>query len=293
MPPQTLCEKPNELDWLARKGRCTVATAMPTLPPPLVLPFYAFAAIAFTCWALSVVTREYSWVDRIWSLTPQLYVGLMAYQRGFSDPRLNLMTALTTLWGARLTFNFARKGGYAKGGEDYRWAVLRARMPPAVYQVFNLVFIAGYQNFLLLLIALPAWEAYRNPTALGALDYALAGLFLLLLLGETVADQQQWNFHAAKKAGSASKRYLDTGLWAYSRHPNFFCEQAQWWVVYGFSVAAGAKAANPTLVGPVLLTLLFHGSTKFTEEITAQKYPEYAEYHARVSRLVPWFANRA
>ena len=59
-------------------------------------------------------------------------------------------------------------------------------------------------------------------------------------------------------------------------------------MVYGFSVAAGAGWLNPTLAGPVLLTLLFHGSTNFTEEITAAKYPAYAGYQRRVSRLLPW-----
>ena len=72
------------------------------------------------------------------------------------DPRLLLMTALVALWGGRLTFNFARKGGYRKGGEDYRWAVVRRRMPTRAFAVFNVLFIAGYQNLLLLLISLPA-----------------------------------------------------------------------------------------------------------------------------------------
>jgi steroid 5-alpha reductase family enzyme len=59
-------------------------------------------------------------------------------------------------------------------------------------------------------------------------------------------------------------------------------------VVYAFAVSAGAGWWNVTLVGPVLLTLQFHGSTNFTEEITAGKYPAYATYQQRVSRLMPW-----
>jgi steroid 5-alpha reductase family enzyme len=261
------------------------------------MPFTVLAAlggcafVAFTCWLLSVIFREYSWVDRIWSVVPPLYVGWYAYQCGW-HPRLIVLTVITALWGARLTFNYWRKGGYAPGGEDYRWAILRERMSPIAYQAFNIGFIAGYQNFLLFLIALPAWWASTSKLPFGPLDAILAALFLALLAGETIADQQQWNFHQRKMAARArgeavAPPFLDTGLWRYSRHPNFFCEQAQWWVVYAFTLAAGQSPVNPTLIGPVLLTLLFLGSTVFTEEITTSKYPSYKDYQRRTSMLVP------
>lgn len=132
----------------------------------------ACGAVAFACWLLSVITREYSWVDRIWSIVPQCYVAYFAYCSDFKDPRLVMILVLTTLWGLRLTFNFARKGGYKKGGEDYRWAALRARMQPWQYQVFNVFFIAGYQNLLLFLLAVPAWLAFRaGPVPMSWLDY--------------------------------------------------------------------------------------------------------------------------
>ncbi len=260
---------------------------------PLAVAVVACAALAALCWSLSLWTREYSWVDRVWSLAPVGYVAWFAAQTGFTDPRLVLMTLLAAAWGARLTFNFARKGGYARGGEDYRWAVLRGMMRPALFQAFNLVFIAAYQNALLLLISLPAWAALREPPApLGALDLAATIAFVLLLVGETVADQQQWDFQQAKRRGAASG-FVTTGLFRFSRHPNFFCEQGQWWCFYVFSIAAGAGAINVSLVGPVLLTLLFLGSTRFTESITLARYPAYRAYQRRTSRLLPWLPGRA
>ncbi len=78
--------------------------------------------IAFVAWFLSVVTCESSWIDRLWSLCPPLYCLIVAFATDFQWARVNVMTLLVVLWGARLTFNFARKGGYRKGGEDYRWA---------------------------------------------------------------------------------------------------------------------------------------------------------------------------
>ncbi len=258
------------------------------MDPTLLLAVQVCAGVAAACWLLSVITREYSWVDRIWSLTPPVYVGIFAWQSGW-DPRLVLMTALTTAWGARLTFNFARKGGYAKGGEDYRWDVLRQRMSPAQWHGFNVLFIAGYQNALLLLISLPAWAASTHPGApLGVLDLIATVGFVGSLIGETVADQQQWNFYARRGRGEpVAERFNTTGLFGWSRHPNFFFEQAQWWFLYLYGVAAGAGWLNPTLIGAILLTLLFDGSTRFTEHITRSKYPSYADYQRRVSRWIP------
>ena len=88
------------------------------LPPTLHAAALACAALAAACWLLSVVTRNYSWVDRLWSIAPPLYVGWFAAQAGFADARLDLMTALSALWGARLTYNFARKGGYSCPGHS-------------------------------------------------------------------------------------------------------------------------------------------------------------------------------
>jgi steroid 5-alpha reductase family enzyme len=241
---------------------------------------------------MSLAFREYSWVDRIWSVVPPIYIGLFAHAADFADVRLNLMTALTAAWGARLTFNYARKGGYQKGGEDYRWSILRKRMSPVQWHLFNLGFIATYQNLLLLLIALPAYTVLTHPGPFGAVDVVLAVAFVACLVGEFVADQQQWTFHQEKKARAArgepeGKGFLDTGLWAYSRHPNFFFEQAQWCIVFAFAVNAAGTALLPTALGPVLLVLLFWGSARFTESITASKYPQYAAYQQRVSQAIP------
>ncbi len=106
------------------------------------------AASSAACWVLSLLTREYSWVDRLWSILPPVYLWVVAVQTGLGHPRVLLMAALGTAWGLRLTWNFARKGGYRKGGEDYRWAELRRRIPPGAFRLFNFVFVATFQNAL-------------------------------------------------------------------------------------------------------------------------------------------------
>lgn len=81
--------------------------------------------------------------------------------------------------------------------------------------------------------------------------------------------------------------FVTSGLWAYSRHPNFFAEQAIWIVLYQWSCYASNSLYGWMGIGAALLVLLFQGSTAFTESITAGKYPEYSEYQAQIGRIVP------
>lgn len=280
---------------------------------PLIVCLWIFAGSCLVTWGLSLVTGEHSWVDRIWSVVPIAYLWVFACAAGFTDPRLNLIAALVTVWGARLTFNFARKGGYAPGGEDYRWSYLRSRMKPWQFALFNLLFITIYQNAILLLITLPALTVFEHGATrpggvpLGWIDVFVAVVFLALLTGETIADQQQWNFHQWKKgeqretSGPRERaatehepraRFLRTGLFRFSRHPNFFFEQAQWWVFFLFAVLAAESFWQWTVLGAMLLTLLFVGSTIFTESITRSRYPEYSEYQRSTSPIIPWFPRR-
>jgi steroid 5-alpha reductase family enzyme len=262
---------------------------------PLLLVLIVAGVAAAFCWITSLITNETSWIDRLWSIVPVIYVWIFAgaaLVAGIDASRLVVMALLVTAWGARLTFNFARKGGYS-GMEDYRWAILRGRMTGWQFQLFNIFFIVLFQSALLVLITLPAYIAWQHPVPFTGWDAAFAVLFAAFLVGETVADQQQWNFHRAKAAagGTLEPGFVTTGLFAYSRHPNFFFEQAQWWVFYAIGavalVADGGSWLNWTISGAALLTVLFIGSTIFTESISASKYPAYRDYQRTTSMLVP------
>jgi len=269
----------------------------------------------FVAWCLvsSWVTGTYSHVDRLWSITPAVYAVVYAALSG-GDRRCILMAVLACAWGARLTHNFARKGGYGKGEQDYRWPVLQ-KLPllahPVTWQLFNLSFIATYQNVLLLLIVLPSAVAWQQRgAALNALDGLAAVAMTAFLAVEATADQQQWIFQQSKHRAPGfvrqrhlqddySRGFLTHGLFRFSRHPNFFAEQCVWVSYYIFAVASlwngsdlsalGAWRvwAHPSAAGAVLLVLLFQGSTTFTESITRGKYPEYREYQKVTSRLLP------
>ncbi|TMW63802.1 hypothetical protein Poli38472_002743 [Pythium oligandrum] len=265
-------------------------------------------AITFATWLASIITLNYSHIDRLWSITPFLYVWHFAYRAYLDDgaqwnDRLVLMGVLTTAWGVRLSYNFGRKGGYNLKEEDYRWAVLRETMHPILFQILNAVHITLFQHVLLFLTVFPAYVAYVfRSTPLNQVDYLATGLFLAALTLETVADQQQWVFYQTKHALLAKKATLTgdykvgfnrSGMFAYSRHPNYVGELSVWCAFYVFSVACTSVTWNPSIIGAVLLILLIHSSTDFTESITLGKYPEYKTYQQQVSRLVPWFPAKA
>lgn len=266
------------------------------MSPFAVVAIIAGVACVFA-WTASLVTGDTSWVDRLWSIVPVIYVWVFAITAHLQSARLDVMAIVVSVWGARLTYNFARKGGYT-GVEDYRWSVLRASMTRWQFQLFNLCFIVLYQNALLVLISLPAWTAYQHRGAsFGVLDVVLAIAFLACTLAETVADQQQWDFQLRKSAQvragqDPTPRFVQTGLFRFSRHPNYFFEIAQWWLLFLFGAVAARSVVEWTVVGPFLLTLLFIGSTRFTEKISLSKYPEYALYQRTTSPVIPWRRRR-
>ncbi len=263
---------------------------------------WVYGIAAFLCFVVSVITDNYSQVDKLWSVIPVPYVWIVAAQGDF-DPRGTLMAVLVTIWAARLTFNFARRGGYSwkfwTGEEDYRWSILRAK--PGFEQnwkwvLFNLFFISGYQMALILMFTLPALKAMGSDTPLGIVDYAIAFVFVLLVIMEFVADQQQYNFQQEKyrrlNSGEPLGEYYETGfthtgLWAYMRHPNYAAEQSIWIVFYFFSVVATGHWINWSIAGCLLLVLLFIGSSDFSEAISKEKYPEYERYMKSVGRFLP------
>lgn len=248
------------------------------------------------------LTGNNSQVDKLWSLLPIVYVWVITYYGGFS-PRLILMSVLVSFWGLRLTYNFSRHGAFTirfwEGHEDYRWAILRKKpefQPKWKWTLFNLFFICGYQLTLILLFTLPALMALQfNETPINFWDVIIAIAMLFFIIYEMVADNQHWKFQSEKwkrinnnepLENEYKKGFLDKGLWAYSRHPNYFAEQAIWVSFYLFSIVASGQWLNWSIAGSLLLIVLFQGSSNFSEEISAEKYPLYKEYQQRVPRFL-------
>ena len=263
---------------------------------------------ALYCFVVGEIARNNSQMDKLWSILPIAYAWIMAVKGEFKV-RLVIIAILVTLWGIRLTFNFARKGAYSikfwAGEEDYRWQVLRQKKflnTRPGWALFDLFFISIYQNSLVLAMTLPMLTIIDSTAAIGWMDFVAMGFAILFLLLETIADEQQWKFHQTKKALLKEGKKLDeleapynkgfntTGFWGRARHPNYLGEQGFWVSLFFFTVMAGVNTYyvfNWTMFGPLFLVFLFLGSSAFGESVSNSKYPEYKYYLATVSKYLP------
>jgi len=262
---------------------------------------WGMLGVALTCFTLSTLTGNCSQVDKIWSIVPIGYTWYYAWEA--NEIHVTCMAVLATLWGIRLTYNFSRRGAYTwkfwAGEEDYRWEVLRANPmfnTKLKWTLFNLFFISLYQNALIWLFTLPAvYAAGAQSQELKALEILFYVVFIAFLVIETIADQQQWNFQTEKyrriasgePLGEYAHGFVRTGLWQWVRHPNYASEQAIWIAFFLAGAAATGNWLNWSAAGCLLLVLLFQGSSDFSENISKNKYSEYADYMKITGRFLP------
>lgn len=283
---------------------------------PLVTSFWLAHVQILLQLLLSLFTRSFSWNDRLWSLIPPMHALIYALHSplshdrrtsSLSDPRLSLMSLLICLWGARLTFNAARKGYYNPGFVDYRYTWLRRHIlpNPILFRLAYAILICAFMTILLALASSPLYIAWLfRGTSLNFLDILATIFTLSFILLETLADNQQAAFQARKRHWNAltplqreqcarkghvweeQSGFVQTGLFAWSRHPNFFAEISIWASLYLFSVAASGLWVNWTMTGVILYAALFQITTPLTERISTAKYAAYKDYRRRVSRLM-------
>ena len=272
----------------------------------MILGIICGASVLY-CFIIGETANNFSQMDKLWSILPIVYVWVMAIRGGMS-PRLLVYAIIATLWGIRLTMNFARKGAYKlkfwEGEEDYRWRIVRNKMFKERWKwmLFDFFFISLYQNALVLAMTLPMLVCMESSAPFGVFDYIAAVLGTSFLVLETVADEEQWKFQQTKKAKLAEMKELSelpmpfslgfntTGLWKVMRHPNYLGEQGIWLSLYFFAIGAGATnyyVFNWTLVGPLLLVLLFLASATLAENISSSKYPKYQSYINQVFKYLP------
>ena len=258
-----------------------------------------YGILTIVCFLIGEISQNYSQVDKIWSIAPIIYVWFFTNNSGFNS-RMVLMSILVTIWGIRLTYNFARKSGYSiyfwRGEEDYRWKILKERVPvfniKIIWSLFNLLFICTYQMGLIFLFSLPilaAWQGQNSP--IGISDVFISIAMLIFIITESIADNQQYNFQTTKYnlinnnktlTGDFKKGFLTKGLWSISRHPNFISEQLIWVMFYLFSISSTGIYLNWSIIGCILLIILFYNSANYTESISEKKYPDYKNYQDSV-----------
>jgi len=235
-------------------------------------------------WGLSVVLKNASIVDGFWGPGFVLVAWLTWGTGGGYGPRGILVAVLVTLWGGRLAAHIAlRNRGH---GEDRRYAAWRARHGPRFWWVsFFTVFMV--QALFLWIISLSIQMAGTSPRP--AQFTWLDGLGTLVwtagFLVEAVADHQLSRF---KKRPENAGKVMREGLWAYSRHPNYFGECLAWWGI--FLVALSTPYGWWVLISPATITVLLLKVSGVTllERNLLETRPSYREYMRATSAFVPW-----
>ena len=232
-------------------------------------------------WLVSLRLKDASIVDPFWG--PGFAIAAMTYYLvdGSYPNRGTLVLCLVTLWAARLGYHLYVRN--RREGEDPRYTAMRTA-GGRLFPLISLFTIFWFQAFLLWVISLPILGSIASQAPLGFFDVFGTIVFLVGLTIESVADNQLALFRVAP----ANKGHvLDTGLWRYSRHPNYFGEAVLWWGLY--LIAVGAEAYW-TIVGPALITFLllrFSGVPMLEDGLRASR-PGYSEYIKRTSSFVPW-----
>lgn len=273
-----------------------VESAAAVLAFPGLATLVLAAAFMSILWLVSLAVRDASIVDPFWGLTFVLiawatyvlgYVlqGPACLPEGCDSPwppsGALVVPVLVTIWGLRLSIYLAWRN--LGKGEDYRYVRMRERFGPS-FPIASLVVVFLLQAGLAWVVSLPV-QATRaidiQPAA--PLFVGGVGLWALGLAFETVGDLQL----AAFRRDPANRgRVLDTGLWRFTRHPNYFGDCCVWWGLY---LVAASTGAWWTIVGPVLMTVLLVrvSGAALLERTIVDRRPGYAEYVRRTSGFLP------
>lgn len=244
---------------------------------------------------LALRLRRHSIIDTVWGLgfalialcTFGVSASTLPSAYGNTTSRV-VVTALTALWGLRLAVHIGlRSRGH---GEDPRYVALLAESAgdPRI-RALRLVYLP--QGVVMWFVSLPVQVAQYQPADSGArmaLRFGLGGaLWLTGFCFESIGDYQLARFRARPVPAGGSRGVLDTGLWRYTRHPNYFGDACVWWGLYILACADWPGAL--TILSPILMTYLLTAKTgkPLMEEHLSTSRPGYVEYVRRTSSFLP------
>ena len=230
-------------------------------------------------WLFSIPRRDVSFVDGMWSLMFLIAAAVYATSE-LAGTRATLVLVLVAVWALRLSGHILiRNWGE---GEDFRYQKIRANNEPN-FAFKSLYIVFGLQGALAAFISLPLLGAIASDAPLGVLDLLGVLLWLTGFIFESVGDQQLTAFR--RNPDNAGK-VLNKGLWALTRHPNYFGDACVWWGFYLIAVSAGGWW---TILSPLLMSflLLRVSGVALLERDIGNRRPDYAHYVATTNAFFP------
>ncbi|MFN3815376.1 DUF1295 domain-containing protein [Brevundimonas sp.] len=241
--------------------------------------------VMLALWALALRLKDVSFIDGVWGLGMVLLAGATFVQTDGDPLRKGLLTGLCAVWGIRLGVHLLRR--WRAHGPDRRYqALLKSRANKGQgFAPASLMFVFLPQAVLLWLTCLPVQLGQVSAApAVGWIGWAGAALAVFGIVFETVGDAQ---LSAFKRDPESKGKVLDTGLWRYTRHPNYFGDACVWWGLW--LVAAETIPGLFAILGPIFLsfTLTKWSGAPTTEGGMHKSRPGYADYVARTSGFFP------
>ncbi len=258
----------------------------------LLLNAAVSVALFVGLWLINLRTRDPSFIDSWWALGMVMIAWTSFVTAPNRGPHALALTALCAAWGLRL-------GGYLfwrwrKHGPDRRYATMMAHAQSErgwSYAKASLLLVFALQMPLQFIVALPAqlgqWGA---DASLGALAWAGVALAIFGVGFESLGDFQLVAF---KGDPANANKVLQTGLWRFTRHPNYFGDACVWWGLYLIAAETGLGAWS--IPGPILLTFLLTrwSGVPTVEGRMRRKKPDYAAYVARTSSFIPMWPKKS
>lgn len=239
--------------------------------------------LVFLLWLLSLRLKNASIVDIFWG-SGFVIIAWVSFLFG-SGPTLlkTILLALVTIWGLRLsTYIYRRNHGKP---EDFRYAAWRKQYGNKVWWWYSFFHVFLLQGFLMWVISTPIVAVMAAETEAGVWLFAPLGA-ALWAFGFAFEAGGDWQLEKFKSDPQNKGKLLTSGLWAFTRHPNYFGDAAQWWGFYLISLAAGAWWA---VFSPAMMTyLLLRVSGASMLEKTMRERPGYEEYARKTSEFIPW-----
>ena len=265
--------------------------------PLIAANVFYFVFVDLVFWLIAIIQRSSWLIDPYWTLLPIL-LALFYLAHPMATPdgtRALLAWAALLVWSARLTYNYFRREQWRFGlREDWRYAKMRRERPGFWWEQFFVVHIA--QHLMLVGLTLPFWAISFCPQPLVLLDLIAFGFALGGIAIAGAADTQLYRFMRANTErlarGEPKVWLLETGIWRYSRHPNYFGEQLFWWSIAAFGMVCGEPWV---VIGTAFNSCALAAVTVMNERKMAgvpERSGLFADYRRRTSVWLPWPPRR-
>ena len=238
-------------------------------------------------WLISLFRKDAGIIDICWGIGFALIAWMLFLSVQERHPDQWLLVILTSVWALRLSIHLAVRN--LGKPEDFRYRAMRKRWG-ASFPLVSLLIVFGLQGAVMWFVSLPL-QVGLSVTAPRSTTLAVVGIALWTvgMFFEAVGD---WQLVRFKSNPENAGRVLDTGLWRYTRHPNYFGDCLVWWGL--FLVAFSQSGAWWTIISPATMTflLLRVSGVSLLEKTLQTSKPEYADYVDRTNAFLPGMPRR-